>query len=268
MHFMDWEKQDNELRKLMDGSEFLPEGELWDAGKTWEKLQMKNRPVKRNKRVIWLRLAAAACAVGLLGIGVMRFQLGSLFTKPGNGMVKTTEVNSGLTNENIKSIANHNKGLEKQSIPKPIIALQKKQNSLTSIETSGSIKEKSSATKQNRENEGLNELAYGSNKHKVPLDSMVTKEVEVNPESGMLAEKMATGINPQIMAVIPAPAKKMKVLHYNELKGNGTTPPPGFALIKKSQFEWENIAMQASSTPKEPSFQLKIELSPATKKSL
>jgi len=265
---MDWEKQDNELRKLMDGSEFLPDGELWDAGETWKKLQHNNQPLKANRRIVWLRLATAACVVGLLGIGLVWFQRKNLLVNPVNNVVKTKEEKGSQKGGNDEFLDSNKNQVETQSTSGAIIPLPENRNT----NTANAIREKNEKHSilpgNNKEIEDLSKEAVVSTNIEGSANAIAINEVAENTGKGALAEVTATEAEMQTFAMAPAKVKKIKVIHYNELKGNRSTPPPGFAMIKKSPFEWESIAMQAPSSAKETSFQLKIELSPAPKKSL
>ena len=265
---MDWEKQDNELRKLMAGSDFLPDGEIWDARETWKKLERKNHPLKADRRIIWLRLATAACVVGLMGIGFLWFQRKSLLVNPVNSMVKTTEENGNQKGRNPELIDSDKNQVETQSTTQAIIPLTKNENNFSSNAIQLQNEKPSIQRNNKKEDEELSKAAIVSTNIESPENTIVINEVAENTNRGTLVDVTTTEAEMQTIAAVPAKLKKIKVIHYNELKGNRSTPPPGFAQIKKSQFEWESIAMQALSTPKEPSFQLKIELSPAPKKSL
>jgi hypothetical protein len=265
---MDWEKQDNELRKLMDGSDFLPEGELWDAGETWKKMQRNNQPLKANRRIIWLRLATAACVVGLLGIGLVWFQRGNHVTKPLIELVTKVEENGSKAGIQAKVMDSIKNQVENPSPSGAIIPLPENRNTNTANAVREKNEKHSILPGNNKVDEELSKEAVAFTNIEGSANAIVINEVAENTGKGTLPEVTATEAEIKTLALAPVKVKKIMVIHYNELKGNRTAPPPGFALIKKSPFEWESIAMQAPSTPNEPSFQLKIELSPAPKKSL
>ena len=268
MSFMDWEKQDNELRKLMEGSSFLPEGEDWNTHNGWKKLQQKKEPEQRKIMPVWLRLTAAACVAGLLGVGFWYLQKSNSIAQTDDTLVKqhepqpferepsvkllkaerefaNLEASSQPENDNVLTILDDRFTDSKQKLSGQVIEI-KKDAGLRMIE------------KRNEMDSPGDELTPAVPDK--PTDSKIITEVTEIAELNLSSS----------LAVVPAPAKKSnpRVIHYNQLNGLKSTPPPVFAQTKKSYAEWDGFAQQSVSNPKEPPFQLKIDISPSPKKSL
>jgi hypothetical protein len=103
-------------------------------------------------------------------------------------------------------------------------------------------------------------------------EALVINETDKKSETeiALTEQTLQTETIPQTVAVVPDPVKKNKprVIHYNQLSGKQTTSPPVFVQTKKPYPEWDGFAMQSVSNPKGTPFQLKIDISPAPKKSL
>jgi hypothetical protein len=268
MSFMDWEKQDNELRKLMEGSSFLPEGEEWNTHSGWENLQQLKQAEKPKGMPVWLRLAAAACVAGLLGGGFWYLQKSNSIAQADDTFVKkhepqplerepsvellkaerefaNLEAPSQLENDIVLTISEDKFTDSKQKLSGQVIEI-KKDAGLSMIEKRNVM-----------DSPGIElTLTVPDN----PGDSKINTEVTEITEPDLSSS----------LAVVPASAKKSKprVIHYNQLNGLKSTPPPVFAQTKKSYAEWDGFALQSLSNPKEPPFQLKIDISPSPKKSL
>ncbi len=267
---MDWEKQDNELRKLMQGPDFLPDSENWDANGAWQKLMGKKQPAKQRIAPIWMRWAAAACVVGLLGMGYWILQTNHKSIQPDgetgrqnvvqpNGLVEQkisepdskkqlpsistlNENTAGIKNETAKVENSKSKNIEKDNANKP--------------------KGKPGSVELNKD------VTAGNEKNLLSTSDKLSNIAD--PEKQALTVIIPAEPEPLSIAVVPAPVAKPKirVVHYNQLSGNQSTSPPVFVQTKKNQSEWEGLALQAATTRKEPTFQLKIDISPAPKKSL
>jgi hypothetical protein len=266
---MDWEKQDNELRSLMAGTDFLPDGEKWHAQEGWKKLQQKKQPAQRKRIPVWVRLAATACAVGFFGGGLWFIQSTNSVTNSREEFVKQ---GSNQSVEPAKNI--HAKGTipGSENLPGQV----QESNKIVHTNTQPGI------TGNENFNEGhtvlQTDIKAGLNggENKDPIETAEDGLVVELPaiESGAKIETvepiMPDKSIPQTIVVVPAPALKSKprVVHYNQLGGMQSTPPPAFVLTKKSYAEMDAFSMQPLSNQKEPPFQLKIDISPAPKKSL
>ncbi len=261
---MDWEKQDNELRNLMEGSGFLPDSEAWDDHLMWKKLQQKRQSVRRRYLPVSFRLAAAACISGLIGIGLWTIISSSFFTKDEAKAFKKVPakslVGNGEAKPSGKSKINENLSLdpsEAKAVSKPPVP-------------------------------GKTQVKYEKNFPKKPDDLMLVQkgttietEGQVNPETplenngaltaGIIEPAISNGspkIEPQPTGTPPAQAVKLRVVHYNMLNANTGTPPPVFVKKRKPEPEWDYVVGRASEPSTHPSPQLKIDISPAPKKTL
>ncbi len=262
---MDWEKQDNELRKLMDGADFLPEEERWNAVAGWKKLQQKKQPSKKGLSGYWMQLTAAACIVGMLGFGLWWMQEDN----------SKTETDIFVQNKNIDNKNDIN-----------IDKIEKAQNnsSISGKVETGNItnnfsKETTSLSKEiNKDNHSKIHKAYVKN----PREDTIKQDDEIvlfygnenemnngfNKANAVVIAPEAPSKTPDVASAVPVKKPKMKVIHYNELNGMHATSPPVFVLTKKSDIEWENLAVQNAPTQKLYPYSLKIDISPAPKKSL
>jgi hypothetical protein len=266
---MDWEKQDNELRSLMASSDFLPDGENWNAKEGWKKLQQKKQPAQRKRIPVWVRLAAAACAVGFCGGGIWYIQSTNSLTKSGKELVHQG------SNPSMKT-AKKRDGIKVVSGTEPLTGQAQNNNEVVHTKHQSGITgnenfiERQTVIQQDRkvgfktgENRDTIETAEDGLAVELPAIKSGTKIDVVGP---ILPNELI----PQTIVVVPAPTLKSKprVVHYNQLGGMQSTPPPAFVLTKKSYAEIDAFAMQPLSNQKEPPFQLKIDISPAPKKSL
>lgn len=266
---MDWEKQDNELRSLMAGTDFLPDGENWNVQERWNKLQQKKQPAKRKRIPVWVRLAAAACAVGLFGGGIWYIQSSHSFTKSGEEFVKqgsnqsvepAKNINAKGTipgSENLQETTREISDMLQPTPPYGVTGNERFIDGQTAIQH-----DKNAGSKRGEHN----------NQSVTQEKALVNETTDTKYDTGFAVVEpvLPEEVIPQTIVVVPAPALKSKprVVHYNQLSGMQSTPPPAFVLTKKSYAEMDAFAMQPLSNQKEPPFQLKIDISPAPKKSL
>lgn len=261
---MDWEKQDNELRQLMDGADFLPEEERWNAVAGWKKLQKKRQPFKKGLSGYWMQLTAAACLVGMLGFGLWWMQEDN----------PLTEADIVVQNKNDNTVYGNKVEISEQvntQLNTSISIYPEKENSTNNFSTQNSLIR--------------NEKKQKGNKHiqqtiiENPTESITVQKDEtviiagneygkVNNENVVVEAPAAPANIPDIASIVPMKKPKMKVIHYNELNGKHATAPPVFVLTKKSETEWENLAVQNATTQRSQPYSLKIDISPAPKKSL
>ena len=266
---MDWEKQDNELRSLMAGADFLPDGENWNAQEAWKKFQKRKQPTQRKRIPVWVQLASAACAVGLFGGGIWYMQSNNSFTKSGK---EFTHQGNNQSMKTAKKIDGIKMILGSDNLPGQVQESNKvvHTNTQPGITGNDNFSERKTVIQQDRkagfktgENRDIVETAEDDLAVELPAIKSGTMIEVVGP---ILPNELI----PQTIVVVAAPALKSKprVVHYNQLGGMQSTPPPAFVLTKKSYAEMDAFAMQPLSNQKEPPFQLKIDISPAPKKSL
>ncbi|WP_416440515.1 hypothetical protein [Phnomibacter sp. MR] len=265
---MDWEKQDNELRKLMDGADFLPDGERFDSAASWKKMQEKNKPSQKKIVDPWMRMAAAACIVGLLGLLLWRVALRN-DSEPANPMVKTEKADT----KNAQQIPSTIQALSIDS------NLQKNASNETASFASSSFQRLESKQKETVQPllvTTTNEMAQ----HDFSIPDVPQNTPVINPNSqpetaihtdakNTIATTNTLPQEPSTTAAI-APNKKpaLRVVHYNDLKGNFSTPPPVFVQTKKSDIEWQQLVLQNAVSSREHPLSIKIDIHPAPKKSL
>lgn len=257
---MDWEKQDNELRKLVDGADFLPDGERFDSAASWKKMQEKNRPSQKKIFAPWMRMAVAACIVGLLGLLVWRVQIQNDFT-PADPVVK----NNKKTTKNVP----------------PIQSTQQASATDTNQHTTASTENKTFTSPSfripaSKQKETEPPVIGTVEKNMAQHDVLITegqKNIPViipdNHTQPANATASALPIDMPNTAATAAPKKPtLRVVHYNDLKGNFSTPPPVFVQTKKSDNEWQQLVLQNAASSREHPLSIKIDINPAPKKSL
>jgi hypothetical protein len=264
---MDWERQDNELRKLMDGADFLPEGESWNAVDGWKKLQQKRIPSKKRMLGFGTQLAAAASVVGILGFGLWWLQQDNAANRI-NDVVGNTEVKNSI-------------GVKVESIEQSNI-----QQNLTNSDNTANQNIKNSF---NREAQALkNDLKQKNNRNiskslvnSIPESKMLDhiedervaaiergNEMDKNSGDAVATTPLTQDSKPEMASIAAVKKPKIRVVHYNELNGMQATAPPVFVLTKKSEMEWDNLAVQSATNQRSQPYSLKIDISPAPKKSL
>lgn len=267
---MDWEKQDNELRQLMEGHAFLPDQETWNATAAWKKLRQKQNKVAKRPVPVWIRLSVAACLAGLLGLAgwyllSRQFSPGPVEAVAGKGNAdKKQRVDQSVLGEIAQPSVKPDKG-------------KNMQQSIGPEATGGSmVKVKS----QGKEQEAHNRIQNREGLHKtmatIPADTFVTSRAvaAVIPNTAVIVPTPADNTaenNPATSgAMVAAPDKKPKtrVVHFNQLGSAQPAVVPVYAQTKKLFFEPGSLLVQSSQNPAEQSFQLKIDISPAPKKSL
>jgi hypothetical protein len=261
---MDWEKQDNEIRRLMEGAGFLPDAEIWDESLTWKRLQRKRQGAKRRYPPVIVRLAAAACVAGLLGMGLWILIKSSPFIESEANTFKKIVVKSSAIKE------------------KPEPSSKKDIDGNLRMETNATLAVTGSSAP------GKTLIIKEKNSPKEPDDLMVVQTGQSfdagktgNPEipvensgavAGVKIEPATTSISPktepQSTGTVPAKVVGLRVVHYNMLNGNTGTPPPVFVKTRKPEPEWEYVAGRATEASTFPSPQLIIDISPTPKKSL
>jgi hypothetical protein len=266
---MDWEKQDNELRVLMDGAGFLPEGETWDAEEGWKKMQQKGQPAHGKKSPVWLRLAAAACFAGLVGSGFWYVQKNDSNARTDKESVKRSVSQPALTGKNLGELKTEPEYQQVPDSSKQINETAQKASVAENTVIANHGEVKVSIRKDFKGGSNLTEIKPENNNID---EALVINETDKKSETeiALTEQTLQTETIPQAIAVVTAPVKKNKprVIHYNQLSGKQTTSPPLFVQTKKPYPEWDGFAMQSVSNPKESPFQLKIDISPAPKKSL
>lgn len=266
---MDWEKQDNELRRLLEGDSFLPENETWNAKESWKKLQQKKQPVKRRMMPVWLRLSAAACVAGMLGVGIWYFQAAGPFSAQGEALVnmdKSATIKSEESKENVKA----------QTLPEIVPASTRAREEQVHSAAGGKhVAAIKSPAKPGFQQHGTNTVFNGEktkNTTQLPEPGTATAAIEKQPGTGVSSgvQSEPAAVMPDALSVLPAPVKKSRprVVHYNQLSGIQSTPPPAFVQTKKNNSEWEGLVVQSATNQTDKPFQLKIDISPAHKKSL
>lgn len=266
---MEWEKQDNELRSLMAGTDFLPDGEYWNAEEGWKKLQQKKQPKRQKMIPVWLRLTAAACVVGLLGGGIWYIQSTNSLTKSGK---EFAHQGSNQAMEPVKKrdgikVVSGTEHLTGQAQDNNEVVHSKPQSGITGNKN---FIERQTVTQQDRK------VGFKTGENRDPIETaeeglaVELPAIKSGTKIEVVGPILPNELIPQTIVVVPAPTLKSKprVVHYNQLGGMQSTPPPAFVLTKKSYAEMDAFAMQPLSNQKEPPFLLKIDISPAPKKSL
>lgn len=263
---MDWEKQDNEFRQLMDGAGFLPDEERWNAVDGWKKLQQKKQPAKKGLVGYWKHLAAAASVVGILGFGLWWLQQDNAANRM-DDVVKNTEVKNTI---GVKVEANQQSSVQQNLTNFDNTANQNIKNSFNK-----EIPALKNEVKQNVERDRLQSLVNSVPESKILLhkEDEVLAEIESKNEvdkyiGNAVVITTEPEIKPAITSVAAVKKPKIRVVHYNVLIGMHATAPPVFVLTKKSEMDWENLAVQSTTTQRPQPYALKIDISPAPKKSL
>jgi hypothetical protein len=264
---MDWEKQDNELRQLMEGADFLPDEERWNAVYGWKKLQQKRQPAKRRLLSYWKQLAVAASVVGTLGFGFWWLQKDNAAIGM-DDVVKNTEV------KNSKGVKVES--IEQSNVQQDLTNTDKTANQNIKNSFNKEIPALKSEVKQNVEREISKSLVNSASESKImhqKEDELVTaieskNEIDRNSGDAVTTTPLVQDNKPEIASVPAAKKPKIRVVHYNELNGMQATAPPVFVLTKKSAMDWENLAVQNATHQKAQPYSLKIDISPAPKKSL
>jgi hypothetical protein len=264
---MDWEKQDNELRQLMDGADFLPDEERWNAVDGWRKLQQKRVPSKKRMLGLWKQLAAAASVVGILGFGLWWLQMENAANRM-NDVVNNTEVRNTI-GVKVESIDQNN--VQQNLMNSDITANQNIKNRFN---------KETQALKNNVKQKG-NKYISQSLVNSIPESKMLQhkgdevvvameskNEMEENNVNPAVTTTSAQDSKPEMASIAAVKKPKIRVVHYNELNGMQATAPPVFVLTKKSEMEWENLAVQSATNQRSQPYSLKIDISPAPKKSL
>jgi cytoskeletal protein RodZ len=257
---MDWEKQDNELRKLMDDADFLPDGERFDSAASWKKMQEKNNPSQKKIFAPWMRMAVAACIVGLLGLLIWRVQIQNDFT-PADPVVNTNKANT----KNVPQIPSALQALSIDS--------HQQKNASNEIESLASPSFQRLESKQKETEKSV----IGTAEKNIAQQDVLIPETQKNipaikpdtPTETSNATAIALPIETSNTAATAAPKKPaLRVVHYNDLKGNFSTPPPVFVQTKKSDNEWQQLVLQNAASSREHPLSIKIDINPAPKKSL
>ena len=252
---MDWEKQDNELRKLMEGNDFLPDGENWNASKSWQQLREAKEGTTKNKRR-WLPLAAAACAAALVGL----FFWWSVPNVVSNEVATTKQVAVPAKAEGAK-------------LPKPATDIADKTESektevaVVVTKNKTSTPAGSSPNKKQLEVIGKVNDSAGSVKENSLVTVSIPQPELINPAAATLVpERPLPNTNQPQVTVAKKPA--IKVIHYNSLNSSSPVAPPVFVKLTKSESRWQMQELQEPANTKQSAVMLKIDLSPAPKKPL
>jgi hypothetical protein len=257
---MDWQKQDNEIRKLMEEGDFLPEGEAFDERRTWQKLNAALRPKAKVFGNRFIRITAAACllgAVSFLGIKFNTIHNRNQEMIKAKIMVESKE-NEGLLSVEIDAATNFK---ESGLVPEKLIFENKEMNTLVLKEIK---REKIKETNLIQ----FDTTKLTENEEKLVIDVAENKQIELTQKDASLETENATAKQEVNKPVQPITAK-VRVVHYNELNRNNTITPPGFAKSHKSE-ELLNalVLMNPSLKNQNETLQIKIELTPQLKKSL
>jgi Tfp pilus assembly protein PilE len=264
---MDWEKQDNELRQLMDGADFLPDEERWNAVDGWRKLQQKRQPAKKGLSGYWKQLAAAASVVGILGFGLWWMQQENAVNRM-NDVVDNTHVRN--------TIGGKMEAIEQSNVQqKPVFSdIPEKQSIKNNFnkETQALKNEVKQKSNNNISQFTVNSVPESKIMHHKDDESVAAieskNEMDKNSGDAVAATPSATDSKPEMTSIAAVKKPKLRVVHYNELNGMQATAPPVFVLTKKSEMEWENLAVQNTTNQRSQPYSLKIDISPAPKKSL
>lgn len=252
---MDWEKQDNELRKLMQGTDFLPESENWNASKSWQQLlDLKHGTAKRKWR--WLPLAVAACAAVLIGIF---FWWPAPNTGPSDS-VKAEEMTVPALNEGWQPTSRAQQADSSTIGEKSEMEVISTDNQLTTP-TRLLVKQEPTAVVPRVIDSGASAIT-----------SSVASSATSQPETVHLTSTALVQQNPLPAAdqpplmVTKRPA--LKVVHYNSLNSINAVAPPVFVQLGRFESKWQTQESPESADAKQPLAALKIDLSPVPKKSL
>lgn len=261
MNSMDWQKQDNEIRNLMKGEDFLPEGDVFDERRTWQKLNAIMRPKEKVFGSRFIRIAAAACLLGSVSFFVMKFnsrQNRSEEMVKGNSMVESKE-KEGLVSVEVNAPTDLK---ESGLVPEKLIFEKKEINTPV-----GRVIKRAQIKETNLVALEVTNLVENSNQ--VVMEVVEKKQTEITQKDAPLEVESATTKQEVNKSAQPTTAK-VRVVHYNELNRNNPLTPPGFAKSNKSE-EMLNALVLMNPLLKnqnETAFQIKIELTPQVKKSL
>lgn len=254
---MAWEKQDNELRKLLEQDDFLPNGEEWDAESGWKKMENSRLSENKKKSIFFIRTAIAACIIALLGLGIWV----TLFNYKTGEEAQASENMAIQPKKTIKeSIPISPKPkVEEQSISSPT-----PKEYIVTNEFINPVK-KHFETAQKREKIDLpNEIPIVAANEKDPIDKINTEPLIVlkSPDTNSAKQGAEITANPtaEIAAAVPH-KKKIRVIHLNQLQGGQSSSAPAFYLTKRSELSAPSYALNTTKAP-EPSIQLTIILKP------
>jgi hypothetical protein len=264
---MDWEKQDNELRKLMqDSVDFLPEDERWNKNTSWQKIKQAKEPERKVIPVGLLRYAAAACLIiGISFLGIkysLRPDIAPRQVKANKEIVVPVESANTQTTDLVDVPINDEANkLDSNQVIVENITLS------TTIDDKINNDAKSVHEKLMQKPNNFVKMRESSN------DLLAQKEEISNPEnlvSKAVSEVALPKLADEVENDVVATKKPMRVIHYNHLSQSSTISPPGFVKQNKLDDTWPAIAQQnkADNNPKDNPLMFKIELTPQTKKSL
>jgi hypothetical protein len=259
---MDWEKQDNEIRKLLEEENFLPEGDVFDERRTWQKLSTAMMPKATFFHARFIRIAIAACLVGVISFFALRFNAKHHTKK--DPVVKENTMDNNEESEALLSFTEPsaiNEHDSRLSVEKIDLEQKEPYGKYVKDRTDMGIKK----TNMHQYKEDI--IAEHTEKSAIDITEKVyTETIEMDAP---LNKEVATAQH-EISKPVPAMTGKIRVVHYNELNRNKTIAPPGFVKSNKSE-ELLNAFTVMNPLPKnqyENAFQIKIELTPQVKKSL
>lgn len=252
---MEWEKQDNELRKLMDNDDFLPDGEKWDAAYAWHKFRKaKEGAAKQKKR--WQPLAAAACAAALVGLFFWW-----LMPYSGSNNISTAK---------------------KVAVPKAVLPVQQAitiapvlnntESEKNTITVAVAKTNASAAPRSLTNNQQWEVVEKVDDSAALVIANSLIAVTAAQPElinpafTTSVPEGPLPNTNQAQVTVMKKPA--IRVIHYNSLNSSSPVVPPVFVQLTRSASQWNMQEMLPAENAKHPAVMLKIDLSPVPKKSL
>lgn len=262
---MDWEKQDNELRKLMEGSDFLPESENWNGAEKWQSFTRKKRLLQgREIKHHWI-WAVAACLVGMLGFTFYFRVVNPLQTTPLHLVLETKPEAKASENQSEAVPLQAGEivlGSEKSAVPNASVLRVNPVNM-------NSVAGNKGLPKENMPNE--TPLTKHAPLTEEPISVVAAKtENQVSPVVTDAIGNMeaATPIsNEPLVAVNSAKKPKIKVVHFNELHGKPPFTPPLFVQSKKEIQAMDGGPWQPLENRRDAFMSIRIDMSSSPKKS-
>jgi hypothetical protein len=267
MNFMDWEKQDNEIRKLIQESDdFLPDTEAWDQTESWNNLKQKMKPQRNMIAFSIMRYAAAACFI--VAISYFGFKYISndgsrqIVVERNNSVANPAEINKHpleeIDIERKESVLELVDSYTKNKVENSILSIQKDGKA---IDNNGGYEKIESVPKEVHPIVVTNDVLLPEVIREMNADKLLTAGLTENELNKQMEE---------VQVAVSTAKPRMRVVHYNHLNQSNSITPPGFAKGSKTDEQLSAVAMQnkAVTFRNENPLQIRIELTPQIKKSL
>ncbi len=282
---MDWEKQDNEIRQHLEGNhQFLPPSEDLITDVLWNKLAQKleekpeeravitgiaqQKNISRQYTIVLVKLSVAASTIALLALLFWwqnQYDVDERTTMiPENAPTKIDATISQIQpplatakDENAFAAVDNNPGDSNLSTNKESIKPDPSNVKKSSDNNPIPIAKVNDAKTTGYDNQIIENKIITT-----PTPAMETT-VSIAATDSALPQPLTLAKNAKQESATP----KRKVIHLNELNRNAPEPP-GFAQKNYKRQEDQAVALQSDRLTPKNNFELKIELTPNSKKTL